>query len=837
MKLNISDAAVQGSGFEEVAGFQIEMNAKAFKVLSDTLYQDKIGSIVRELSCNAFDAHIDSGKAETPFEIHLPDAFEPYFSIRDYGAGISPDDIKTIYTSYFTSTKDQSNDSVGAFGLGSKTPFSYTDSFTVISIHKGIKTMYNAHMSKGMPAIVAYGESEKTDEPDGLEVNVSAESLDFKAFAAAVRKQLKFFPTKPTIINGEIEWDEYEPIIEVPGFTVYNIVGVANTPRWGMYNREKNNLEALFLKQGPVAYPVDFGIINQYLSSNNINKTAFYSYLENNSSSYGKGIIIDMPIGTVEVTASREGISYSDVTIRNILSKFEAISKLVFKDVARILDEAYDEGNAAFVKKMNGLDSYFKSSLRQDDMEKRYDRFAFYHGSNLTPRLKLDDKFEDTEIRRYDLKNYAKPKVISNFTLTVDEDAKEDYIPFNIDQLVELGVVYVKDVNTNFVARIDNDTTENYCVNRYAILIELPDGLTAKDLRKALGDGIAVHNVSDLEEVKINRKSTGGNGHSITGGRNRLWFEVNRRVIERGMVAGYETLYALSANQHFGESFKDEVEDGDKYVYFVTYNNKVDSNKSGVPFGDDELDKQSLFATWLRDKGYNIVAIPANSITKAEKTGAFISYGDAWTQHKKAFINDQWDMFGKCVIRSYYKMVNEKVYNSATFHARRTMKNVMELMDETGIKDHHSIRAKFEQAMQDYEENYQDYSLNGAIGKFISDSLPASKMKLYNELSEDYMGYAPAGQTLKGMERLMDKAGFKPKYKLSTLLEQYADIVKKHIHKLIAMSYVKMNNHNGWSLSCFTVINPVNGAANTGESYLSTDDMLKAISRNMKDGS
>lgn len=836
MKLNISDAAVQGSGFEEVAGFQIEMNAKAFKVLSDTLYQDKIGSIVRELSCNAFDAHIDSGKAETPFEIHLPDAFEPYFSIRDYGAGISPDDIKTIYTSYFTSTKDQSNDSVGAFGLGSKTPFSYTDSFTVISIYNGIKTMYNAHMSKGMPAIVAYGKSEKTDEPDGLEVNVSAESLDFKAFAAAVKKQLKFFPVKPTITNGEIEWDEYEPIIEVPGFTVYDIVGLANQPRWGMYNREKNNLEALFLKQGPVAYPVNFDIINQYLQSNNINKTAFYSYLENSSNSYGKGIIIDMPIGTVEVTASREGISYSDVTIRNILSKFEAISKLVFRDVARILDEAYDEGNAAFVKKMNGLDSYFKSSLRQDDMEKRYDRFAFYNGSNLVPRLKLDDKFEDTEIRRYDLKNYAKPKVISNFTLTMDEDEDEDFIPFNIDQMVELGVVYVKDVNTNFVARIDNDTTENYSGNRYAILVELPDGLTTKDLRKVLGDGIDVHNVSDLDEVKINRKS-GGTGHSITGGRNRLWFEVNNRIIRCAAVSGQETLYAVNAKQHFGESFKDEIEDGDKYVYFVTYNNKIDSNKSGVPFGDEETDKQSLFATWLRDKGYQIVAIPANAITKAEKTGAFISYGDAWTQHKKAFINDQWEMFGNCVIRSYYAMVEDKLYSTATFHTRRAMKQVMELMDDIGIKEHHGIRDKIEQAIQDYNENYREYELNPAIGKFISDSLPASKMKLYNELTDDFMSHAPAGKTFKGMERLMDKAGFKPKYKLATLLEQYVDIVKKHIHKLVAMSYVKMNNHNGWSLSCFTLINPVNGAANTGEAYLTTDDLLKAIEKNMEDGS
>ena len=68
--------------------FSIAMNAKAFRLLSDTLYQDKIGSIVRELSCNALDAHVMAGKGDVPITIHVPDQFEPWLSFTDTGIGI-----------------------------------------------------------------------------------------------------------------------------------------------------------------------------------------------------------------------------------------------------------------------------------------------------------------------------------------------------------------------------------------------------------------------------------------------------------------------------------------------------------------------------------------------------------------------------------------------------------------------------------------------------------------------------------------------------------------------------------------------------------------------------
>ena len=79
---------------------QLEMNAKAFSALSDGLYKNKIGSIVREIASNCLDAHIQAGHPDRPFEIHLPDSFQPYIAFKDYGVGLSPEDMKTVYTKF-----------------------------------------------------------------------------------------------------------------------------------------------------------------------------------------------------------------------------------------------------------------------------------------------------------------------------------------------------------------------------------------------------------------------------------------------------------------------------------------------------------------------------------------------------------------------------------------------------------------------------------------------------------------------------------------------------------------------------------------------------------------
>ena len=121
---NAPQAEAVLSNVGEIGEFRIRNSAKAFNILSSGLYANKIRAIVRELSCNAVDSHVAAGKQDTPFDIHLPNTLEPWFSIRDYGLGLSHDQVINIYTTYFESTKTDSNEFIGALGLGSKSPFS-----------------------------------------------------------------------------------------------------------------------------------------------------------------------------------------------------------------------------------------------------------------------------------------------------------------------------------------------------------------------------------------------------------------------------------------------------------------------------------------------------------------------------------------------------------------------------------------------------------------------------------------------------------------------------------------------------------------------------------------
>ena len=88
---------------------------------SFTNYSDPVGSIVREIASNAYDAHIEAN-VDKDIKVEIIDENDllgtsSVLSIRDYGEGMSPDIIKNIYSKFGKSTKRDRNDAIGAFGL------------------------------------------------------------------------------------------------------------------------------------------------------------------------------------------------------------------------------------------------------------------------------------------------------------------------------------------------------------------------------------------------------------------------------------------------------------------------------------------------------------------------------------------------------------------------------------------------------------------------------------------------------------------------------------------------------------------------------------------------
>lgn len=186
MEFKIETREVESVGAISTKKITLSPNAKAFKIIFGQIYPDIIKAIVRELFTNAWDSQKSAGTLDTPIDIHLPTKWEPYFSIRDYGTGMLPEQIDNVYSRVFESSKDNSNDEAGMFGMGSKTPLGYVDTFGIVSFVNGYFWAYDMFINNDGEPIMALKAQGETDLPNGVEVTVGVKENDedtFKKYA------------------------------------------------------------------------------------------------------------------------------------------------------------------------------------------------------------------------------------------------------------------------------------------------------------------------------------------------------------------------------------------------------------------------------------------------------------------------------------------------------------------------------------------------------------------------------------------------------------------------------------------------------------------------------
>ena len=299
MQLHSANNYVESNIKGKTRGFQIEASHKAFRILSDSLYKDKITAAIRELSTNALDAHTEAGNNE-PFIVHLPTALEPYFSVTDRGIGMGQEEVATLYTTYFSSSKTDSNDVIGALGLGSKSPFSYTESFNIEAIKNGRKGVYTCFISSdGMPTVQLIEEVD-TDEHNGVSISFSVRENDFDTFINKAARIYWAFDRKPTITGATTRYAELSKW--------YDEVNVrSDNEGWALYKQLPNHLETTYysraqVKMGNIIYPISRQMLENELSA----KELFV--LRNN-------FIINAPLGVCDIAPSREELNYDEETI------------------------------------------------------------------------------------------------------------------------------------------------------------------------------------------------------------------------------------------------------------------------------------------------------------------------------------------------------------------------------------------------------------------------------------------------------------------------------------------------------------------------------------------
>jgi len=289
-----NSAIVESSGVGATSAVQLADSPHMFAILSNGLYSDKVAAVLREIGCNAMDAHIMFGQPDLPFEVKLPSLVDRTFYVKDWGPGLDDREFRQHYTTYGWSDKQERNDATGAFGLGAKSPFAYTlqnkeasDGFTVETAKNGSRRVYTCYIGEtGKPLVsLLYEGPTEPDWPHGLKVTFPVQSEDIAEFHEKAHLVLSWFTVLPTVLGLT------KPLVAPE----YRLRGKS----FGV--RKEGGAEVI---SGNVRYP--------------LRKERFQS-LTPLEQGLLERVTLHMPIGSVKMTPAREELEYTKET-RNALT-------------------------------------------------------------------------------------------------------------------------------------------------------------------------------------------------------------------------------------------------------------------------------------------------------------------------------------------------------------------------------------------------------------------------------------------------------------------------------------------------------------------------------------
>lgn len=291
---------VVSSGADDSSSFDISPDdvGHIMTILRDTLYSDKIMAVLREYSTNAWDANRMAGRGHVPIRVTLPTLADPTLYIRDNGEGLSHADIGRVYTRYGASTKRNSNDAAGMLGIGSKSGFAYSDSFTITTWHRGFKRIYIAVLNDTRGRCDLF-HTEQCDEAEtGLQISIAVAPKDIVLFEQKAKQLYQHFVPRPQI-NCQLD-------PEFVGRQVGDLGLIDEEP--GSYYNSK-----WVATMGPVGYPID---LDQLRNVPNVSLAPVASRIK---------AVLRFDIGELQVAASREGLKYSDATKVTLINRINTI--------------------------------------------------------------------------------------------------------------------------------------------------------------------------------------------------------------------------------------------------------------------------------------------------------------------------------------------------------------------------------------------------------------------------------------------------------------------------------------------------------------------------------
>lgn len=260
------------------------------QILSSNLYSNPIRSFLREIVSNAYDSHVEAGSNE-PIIITITDSV---IAIRDFGTGISPEKFRDIYLCIGSSTKRESNEYLGYFGIGRFSALACSNVVNVTNFYEGKKYCYVMLKDTNSLRIDSIGVFD-TDEKNGLEVRIPVQD-EYKYIKEL--ETLSFFNN--IYINGHGKDFNDRKIYSYKNFRVCSYT-----------TRDRPTLLL-----GNVLYDLDLSYFPNMIWTDCFKK-----------------ISVTAEIGKVDVTPNREQLIYSQRTI-NYISELLKNTKNELLDIA-----------------------------------------------------------------------------------------------------------------------------------------------------------------------------------------------------------------------------------------------------------------------------------------------------------------------------------------------------------------------------------------------------------------------------------------------------------------------------------------------------------------------
>jgi hypothetical protein len=358
MKLDsISKNDFESIGDRKTLKFGIDAENMGLIYKSFLNYSNPIGSLVREIASNCFDSHEEAGISK-PVIIKIVD--ENYVSgtpatihFIDHGVGLSKERVENIYCKFFTSTKRDTNNLIGGFGIGAKSPLGYVDMFYVKTVYNNVQYTYIVHKGEESPEMDLIAQ-ETTKELNGTEVIVNIKSGDKQRFKREIQNQLKYFDNIQ-YINCGIQ--DYKLVREGP--FIKSTSGDNNT---------------LDICIGKIRYPLDANVIN-------IPTNFYYVNL---------GLYFD--IGEISVVWNRESIDYNANTIKLIQERLKEAEEYIVKKIETRLQKlnSLEDFVSFYIK------NYGKNSNHTIDIaEEKLSLSNFYKKGIIYNHLGVEYKAQD----------------------------------------------------------------------------------------------------------------------------------------------------------------------------------------------------------------------------------------------------------------------------------------------------------------------------------------------------------------------------------------------------------------------------------------------------------